>query len=292
MSFVSPGIVVRNCGDVRVSRSRGFGDDFGGYGSNGMSVFDGSVVQVSGCFLAGSDSRMETSIGLSGWGGHGLAVYDSTVWVSDSDLMGGDGEDYFNSLFGYFEAGQGGHGLFSDSSSVDVRGRGDSVLQGGYQNPDESGDEDGVAASCDLTRPIDSHITLSGIEAVGGLSDCATTAVPMRPLLIVQGQDGPGLVRRALLFGTAGENAFLVSSLGADTASLPVLTSSLLWVAFLPSVQVQAGVLAGFAGPLTFSWTQPPSPMLAGVTLHLQGFQAVADGTFQGTNAASFTLSF
>ncbi|MCB9898186.1 MAG: hypothetical protein H6825_09305 [Planctomycetes bacterium] len=192
-----PGLVVRDCaGSVRVQACQVWGGDgkgndptFGEAGAPAARVTGSFDVAFLGCqFEGGIGAARECSSGaeIGGAGGPGLLVETSNVWVYDSQVVGGRGNE------GCKEGGDGGHGarvlaggsLFASNSAF-VAGDGNEAIEflcDGSPDPFWSSGDGGDAlrlAAGATARTLDTAL-VAGQE--GDVFFCGVTGDPGAPV--------------------------------------------------------------------------------------------------------------
>lgn len=296
--------VVEDSADVRLTRSTVEGSEWNAAGRTAMSVRGSSSVQVSSTLLRGADVYADTS--FSGWGGDALEVRDTaSVWVAASHLIGGHGENFWDLGF-VTEAGRGGDAVtVGESAQVDLRGNSTHLLQGGLQDglgtmgPGPPPVNDGLAVDCTLSTAA--GVSVSGVSPQSPLGSCASPLNAPRPFLSLGDpsffpgpapSEGPGDSLTAELFGQTGAAAFLIGSLAEAQLTLPMLETTPLWLDLGLMLQFTPVALTGIEQPVSFTWTLPPNPALAGFEYHLQAVELLPSLNLRGTNAGVLVLSF
>ncbi|MHC4375028.1 MAG: right-handed parallel beta-helix repeat-containing protein [Planctomycetota bacterium] len=116
------GIRIDQCADVRLSRCvfrGGDGNNVGFFGqptsgADGLYAESSSVAVANSEFYGGhgADAPLDDSYS-GGWGGQGIGVWDTRLWIDGAFCRGGNGGtgDYdYDLLFGKKQCGNGGHG--------------------------------------------------------------------------------------------------------------------------------------------------------------------------------------
>lgn len=286
-------VTITNCSDVRIARSEVLGGINAWAGFTAVLVREGSTVQISNSRLVGGSGVATPGFyGEAGDGGSGLTLFESTAYVTSSDLIGGDGEN----LVSYIGSatGRGGDGLGVISSQVDVRGGGGARIEGGSGNAGASGGFDGRSIVCGtLSFGAASEASVSGAALVGDVAgDCVEYEPSTRPAIDSEGEFGPGEARRVNLYGDPGAVGVVLLSSGAESGARTMLLGAPLFVSLANQLLLEAGQLDASTGTLSIGWNQPSSAALAGTELFVQGAQLHPDGTFEGTNASVFVLGF
>lgn len=254
---LGPALFAQDCAQLEVSRCVLIGPDSPtGFGQLGARVL-GSTAAFTHCVLRGGTS---SGVGLNG--GDGLVVAAaSTALVQGCSAKGGAGGPSF---LGSTDAG--GYGLVVVGSTMDLRGSSSDTFEGGT---DDFGQVAGVRVS------FSGELLWSGVSIVQGIEVLGATATevdPVEPYLRVDGQDGPGNLRRAKVYGTAGNPALLVAAAGPALAPWTPAGGSteLIWIDLGALLQVFPLVLQGQDTPSAVDFPVPALPGLEGAVLRLQ----------------------
>lgn len=196
-----PVLDVELCAELLITRTSCQGlYGTAGDGGNAVGVRDSVVCLTDSSVQGGNcDSSFDS-------GGAGLLAWTSTLTLGGTSVVGGYGGP---GTFG--PGGPGGNALQLTDCSADLRGGSGDVVTGGWA---DVGSLYGLAVHAN-----NSLVSWSGL-LMGSMATQGTGAVyelsPPRPYLLVRGLDGPGQVRRILVYGTPGH--LVLVAVGTGTA--------------------------------------------------------------------------
>jgi hypothetical protein len=282
--------LVTNGADLLLSRCFVQGGFFAADGAPALLVEKGSTAQVVSSVLRGAHVAASEDFKLSGFGGPGLVVRTSArVWVVDSELQGGDGQDYGQGSA--FQPGGGGSGLVVGSGArVDLRGQANDRLSGGLQNPGLSGPFDGPALFCQPGLPTPQAL-LGPISISGTVAACAVQGDPPRSFLVPADRDVGSPERRVHCFGPAGQAAVLATSFQSALEALPLVAETPVFLDSGALAELLPILLQGFDEGAEYTWLAPSGPAFAGLAYHVQLFEVWPASGLLGANSITFVLA-
>ena len=272
------GLVLTECGQALISRcfiesSSLVPVGYFGLGRPGAHVTD-SRVWFSSCTLRGSDV-----VGHNDLGGDGIRAEDgSWVGLAACSVTGGDQNE------GLLFPGPGAGIWLLDGSVAEVRGLAGSHLAAGDASPGYYN----VSIFADSTSSaVWSGVTLD--DPVGG--DVVQASPPL-PFTGTKGNEAPGGKVVLLLWGEAGAAAFTAVSTAPAVLAVPGYQGDV-WIDPAAVLYVNAFVAAGPDQSVSADqWDLPPSPLLAGLQLHVQGGVLEPSGDVRMTNPRTLVVRF
>lgn len=282
--------LVTNGADLLLSRCDVRGGSFATDGAPALVVEKGSTAQVVSSVLRGAQVPASDLFKLSGYGGPALVARSSArVWVVDSELSGGDGEDYGQGSS--FQPGAGGAGLVVGSGArVDLRGQADDRLSGGLQNPGWPGPLDGPALFCQPGLPAPQAL-LGPITISGAVSACAQQGDPPRSFLVPTEREFGSPERRVQCFGPAGQAAVLATSFQSALLAVPLVAETPVFLDSNALAELLPIVLQGFDEGAEYAWMAPSGVPFAGLSYHVQLFEVWPANGLLGANSITFVLA-
>jgi hypothetical protein len=281
--------LVTGASDLLISRSEVRGSYVATDGAPALMVEQNSTVQVVSSRLLGASVPASDLFKLSGYGGPALVLRSGgQAWVSDSDLIGGSGQDYVAD--GAFQPGAGGAGVSLQSGArLDLRGRLKNLLAGGLQNPGMSGPDDGPALFCSSgSNPAEANI--GPVEIQGSLAACAALSGEPRAFLVPAPPNAGSPVGSVACYGPSGQAGLLATSFESGLSATPLVSETPLFLNGSALAELLPLVFNGFEEPSHYSWLAPSGWPFAGLAYHVQLFELPASGGMVGANSITFLL--